>query len=66
MYLKGHLLFVNQFHSNVVGSVEGQIGTEDVEEIGGDGRLAYCTPQEKSQIQNLAIERVKVLKWKCH
>ena len=50
MYLKGHLLFVNQFHSNVVGSVEGQIGTEDVEEIGGDGRLAYCTPQEKCHI----------------
>ena len=50
IYLKGHLLFVNQFHNNVVGGVEGKIGTEDVEEVGGDGRLAYCTPQEKCHI----------------
>ena len=48
---------MNQFHSNVVGGVEGQVGTEDVEEVGGDGRLAYCTPQEKSQIQNLKRRR---------
>ena len=62
MYLKGHLLFMNQFHRNVEGGVEGQVGAEDVEEVGGDGRLAYCTPQEKSLVQNLARERVKVIK----
>ena len=48
---------MNQFHRNVVGGVEGQVGAEDVEEVGGDGRLAYCTPQEKSQIQNLKRRR---------
>ena len=53
---------MNQFHRNVVGGVEGQVGAEDVEEVGGDGRLAYCTPQEKSLVQNLASERVKVIK----
>ena len=31
---------MNQFHRNVVGGVEGQVGAEDVEEVGGDGRLA--------------------------
>ena len=58
-YLKRHLLFMDQLHSNVVGGVERQVGTEDVKQVGWDRGLAYCTPQPKSQIQNLKKKKVK-------